>query len=180
MFTGTELLAIVLAELEDTPTDADMVRHINSCLVEHYKQFRKTDTQEITATDTGYVDRMAGHLDILRIEGYKGDIVLSEDRTQIKFPEPGKYTVVSLVIPDFITTVSDAIDVNDIFKIGIARYAGAMFYLMDNDQVDAGKMLKAEADRLIINAGYALSGMDKRSGMRFKHTRSAVNYHGQS
>lgn len=170
--------AIILAELEDEPTDADMVRHVNSCLVEHYKQFRKTGVQEITATDIRYIDRTPGHLDILRIEEYRGDMTLSEDRTQIRFPQPGRYTVVSLVIPNFIANVTDAIEVNDIFKIGIARYAGAMFYLMDNDQVDAGKLLKAEADRLIINAGYALTGMDRRSGMRFKHTRSAVNYHG--
>lgn len=182
-FTGEDIRDIVYGEIDETLDDGEVIQHVNSCLIEFAEEFRKTDTQSIVVTDTSaFYDRTSGHLSVVKItdsngEDYDGEVEYSYDRSQIRFEDEGTFTVTSIVVPDAITLITDNINVNDIFKIGIARYVGAMYYLMDNDQDPDGLKMEARAIALITKASNILANTDKRLGRRLSIRRSAINYY---
>ena len=182
MFTVQDLQAIVLAETDKKIDNEDMVLYINTCLLDMCELFRKTGTQEIIVTDTEtFINRTGGHLSVVKItsngKDYTGEWELSYDRSQIRIGEEGIFIVTSIVIPDMVTSITDTVNVNDIFKIGIARYVGALYDLMDNDQDPEGVRMRAEAEVLIRKSSNILQNNDKRSGQSIPYKRSAVNYH---
>lgn len=170
-FTGNDVKTMAESIVDDTLITEDAIENINLALLEFADTFRKTDTQEITVTDTDdWIDRTAGHLAILKItsEGrdYIGSFELTYDRSQIRFVTTGAYTITSLIAPDAITALTDTIEVHDLFKPGIAQFVGAYFKLKDNDQNPDGLRMESKALSMIRRASSLIAQGDRRQGQR--------------
>lgn len=170
-FTGNDIKALAESIVDDTLIEEDVIENINMALLEFAEVFRKTDTQEITVTDTdAWTDRTAGHLAVLKItsggKDYTGKFELTYDRAKIKFPAVGTYTITSLIAPDAITSLDDTIEVHDLFKPGIAQFVGAYFKLKDNDQNPDGLRMESKALSMIRRASSLIAQGDRRQGQR--------------
>ena len=87
-FTGNDIKALAESIVDDTLIEEDVIENINMALLEFAEVFRKTDTQEITVTDTdAWTDRTAGHLAVLKItigQDYsRGMLTLTDDRARL-------------------------------------------------------------------------------------------------
>jgi len=170
-FSGNDLISLIEAEVDDDLIEADVNQNVNSCLIEFADDFRKTAAQTIVVSDAGiWIERTSGHLSIVKITAdgnkYVGKVELNFDRTNVKFGEVGTYVVTSIVAPDPIISVTDVIGVNDVFKIGMARYIGGCFKLKDNDMNPDGMRMKSEGSMLIKRASALLAQGDRRQGQR--------------
>lgn len=171
-FTGNDVKTMAEAIIDDELIEEDVIQNLNQCLLDYADFFRKTATQELTVTDAGaWQDRTEGHLAVLKVvdssgRDYIGQIELSYDRTQIRIPVTGTFTITSLVAPEPITALDDAIGVHDLFKSGIAQYVGALFKLKDNDQNPDGLKMEARASAMIKKAASLIGQGDRRQGQR--------------
>lgn len=178
--TGTDIKNIIEAETDEQLEDSEVVTFINSCLIEHAEEFRKTSTQSITSDGDSWYARTDGHLSIVKItedgEDWNGDWEISHDRTQIRFLEEGTYVVTSLIMPTPISAIGDTIAVNAAFELGIARVCEGLYKSKDNDQNPEGLRLKAEGGSLIRKAAGLLEAYDRRPGIRLQIRRSAGDW----
>lgn len=171
-FTGNDVKTMAEAIIDDELIETDAIQNLNQCLLDYADFFRKTAAQELTVTDADtWQDRTAGHLTILKVvdgtgKDYIGSIEMSYDRTQIRIPAVGRYTITSLVAPDAITSLDDTVAVHDLFKSGIAQYVGALFKLKDNDQNPDGLKMEARASAMIKKAASLIGQGDRRQGQR--------------
>jgi hypothetical protein len=181
MFTADDLISLIEAEIDDDMDTIDVVQNVNACLLEHCEDFRKTATQTVVVSDSSsWAARTDGHLAVVKItaggENWTGEWELSYDRTQIRIGEAGSFVVTSIIIPPYIAAVGENISVNDVFKLGIAKYIGACFKLKDDDTNQDGLRIKSEAIGLIKKAAALLISSDKRPGGRIPAMRSAGNW----
>lgn len=171
-FTGNDIKTMAEAIIDDELIEADVIQNLNQCLLDYADFFRKTATQELTVTNAdSFSDRTDGHLAVLKVvdstgKDYIGQISLSYDRSEIRIPTVGAYTITSLVAPDPITSLDDAVAVHDLFKSGIAQYVGALFKLKDNDQNPDGLKMEARASAMIKKASTLVGQGDRRQGQR--------------
>jgi hypothetical protein len=166
-FTGTDVKTLAQAEIDEALVDGDIIQNINACILEYSPLWRKTATQSITAADDAtWYARTAGHLAVISAtkdsKDYSGDIYFTHDRASVRFPEAATYVLTSTILPTLMTAVADAVDVNEVYKLGIARYCQACYKLKDNDQNMDGLRLKAEAERLLQKAAILLEKGDSR------------------
>jgi hypothetical protein len=171
-FTGNDVKTMAEAIIDDELIETDAIQNLNQCLLDYADFFRKTSTQELTVTDADvWQDRTEGHLSILKVvdasgKDYIGQIELSYDRTQIRIPVVGTYTITSLVAPEAISSLDGAVAVHDLFKSGISQYVGALFKLKDNDQNPDGLKMEARASAMIKKASTLIGQGDRRQGQR--------------
>ena len=181
-FTGTNIKALIENEVDETLEDNEVIFAVNACLVDLCEWFRKTATQSITVADEDdWTARTDGHLAVVRIadsdgEDYTGEWQLNYDRSQIKIGDTGTFTVESIILPTEISAVATAIGVNDVFKVGIARYAAGVYKLKDDDENADGLRMKAEGASLVIRASSLLIDSDRRPGRRAGISRSAGDW----